>query len=350
MLEIDADTAADYLRSTGRVPKGADFSVRELSGGVSNIVLRVDVDGQPPFVIKQCRERLRVAMEWRAPLDRIWTESATLGVLQEILPEGTVPRVLFEDRPNYLFAMTCAPDDAVTWKSLLMEGSADPEIAGRLGTILGTIHEAARTHPALRGTLADTSLFEELRVDPYYRTVARRHPDLAPRIEALIAAMDRPEAERTLVLGDFSPKNILVHAGGLVLLDFEMCARRRPGLRPRLLPDAPRPQGDPRDRGRILGRSVLHRPDTPVLGRLPRASRARARGDGRPDSPGQPAHGGLLPGPGSTARARSSTSTRAARHCARSFARRALEVEPSTWGEFMHLFRDAMEGGSAWPH
>ncbi len=262
MREIDAATAADYLRETGRVPGGAGFSVRELSGGVSNIVLRVDVDGHSPFVIKQCRERLRVAMEWLAPLDRIWTESATLGVLEEILPEGSVPRVLFEDRPNYLFAMTCAADDAVTWKSLLMEGSADPEIAGRLGTILGTIHEEARTHPALRGTLADTSLFEELRVDPYYRTVARRHPDLAPRIEALIAAMDRPVGERTLVLGDFSPKNILVHAGGLVLLDFE-CAHA----------------GDPAfDLGFFLthlvlkeiraiasgfiGRSVLRRPDT----------------------------------------------------------------------------------------
>ena len=223
MREIDAQTAADYLRDSGRVPKGAEVRVRELAGGVSNIVLRVDVPGQPPFVIKQCRERLRVAMEWHARLDRIWTESATLGVLRSILPEGTVPEVLFEDRPNYLFAMTCAPDDAVTWKTHLMAGQIDPDIAARLGTILGTIHAEAPKHPALRGTLADTSLFDELRVDPYYRTTARRHPDLAPRIENLIAAMDRPDDERTLVLGDFSPKNILVHAGGLILLDFE-CA------------------------------------------------------------------------------------------------------------------------------
>jgi 5-methylthioribose kinase len=223
MREIDAETTADYLRDSGRVPAGAEIRVRELAGGVSNIVLRVDVAGQPPFVIKQCRERLRVAMEWRARLDRIWTESATLGVLHAILPAGTVPDVLFEDRPNYLFAMTCAPDDAVTWKSHLMAGRIDPGIAARLGTILGTIHADAPHHPALRGTLADTSLFDELRVDPYYRTIARRHPDLAPRIQDLIAAMDRPGAGRTLVLGDFSPKNILVHAGGLVLLDFE-CA------------------------------------------------------------------------------------------------------------------------------
>jgi 5-methylthioribose kinase len=223
MREIDAESAADYLREAGRVPEGAEVRVRELAGGVSNIVLRVDVVGRPPFVIKQCRERLRVAMEWRAPLDRIWTEAATLGVLREILPEGTVPRVLFEDRPNYLFAMTCAPDESVTWKSLLMEGQADAGIAARLGTILGTIHADGAAHPALRGTLADTSLFEALRVDPYYRTIARRHADLAPDIEWLIDTMDEPAVGRTLVLGDFSPKNILVHAGDLVLLDFE-CA------------------------------------------------------------------------------------------------------------------------------
>ncbi len=105
MHEIDAQTAADYLRESHRIPEGAEVRVRELAGGVSNIVLRVDVTGQPPFVIKQCREKLRVAMEWHAPLDRIWTESAALGVLRSILPPASVPEVLFEDRPNYLFGM-----------------------------------------------------------------------------------------------------------------------------------------------------------------------------------------------------------------------------------------------------
>jgi 5-methylthioribose kinase len=223
MREITAETATDYLRGSGRVPNHADVRVHELSGGVSNIVLRVDVTGQPPFVLKQCRERLRVAMDWRARVDRIWAEVAALEVLRAILPRGTVPEVLFEDRANYLFAMTCAPEDSVTWKSQLMAGQVNLEIAARLGTILATIHAEGRGHPALGATLSDTSLFDELRVDPYYRTVARTDPELAPRIEALIAAMDRPADERTLVLGDFSPKNILVHAGGLILLDFE-CA------------------------------------------------------------------------------------------------------------------------------
>jgi 5-methylthioribose kinase len=223
MREITAETAAQYLQDSGMLSDRDQVVVRELSGGVSNIVLRVDVRAKPPFVIKQCRERLRVAMDWRARLDRIWTEHATLECLRSILPAGTVPTVVFEDRPNYLFAMTCAPDDAVTWKTHLIAGQVDPDIAARLGTILGTIHAEAPGHPALRETLSDTSLFDELRVDPYYRTIARAHLDIAPRINALIAAMDRSSGEQTLVLGDFSPKNILVHSDGLILLDFE-CA------------------------------------------------------------------------------------------------------------------------------
>ncbi len=223
MRELTALNAAEYLRDSGRVPAGASIDVRELTGGVSNIVLRADVSGRLPIVIKQCRERLRVAMEWHARLERIWTEQAAMELLGAILPAGTVPLVEFEDRPNYLFAMTCAPDDAVTWKSQLMAGTLDPDVAVRLGIILATIHDKAPALPALKGLLADASLFDELRVDPYYRTIARAHPDLKPRVDALIAAMDRPESERTLVLGDFSPKNILVHQAGVILLDFE-CA------------------------------------------------------------------------------------------------------------------------------
>ncbi|WP_337175197.1 aminoglycoside phosphotransferase family protein [Paludisphaera sp.] len=230
MRELTPDTTADYLRETGRIAPGVAASVRELSGGVSNVVLRVDVDGRPPFVVKQCRERLRVAVEWRARLDRIWVEHAVLRVLGSLLPADAVPSLLFEDRGEYLFAMTCAPDDAETWKARLLRGDADPAVAATLGDLLATIHVDAPGHPGFDPTLADTSLFDELRVDPYYRATARAHPRLESRFDALIAGMDLPRERRGLVLGDFSPKNILIHAGGLVLLDFECAHLGDPGF------------------------------------------------------------------------------------------------------------------------
>jgi 5-methylthioribose kinase len=342
MREIDAQTAADYLRESHRLPEGVEVRIRELAGGVSNIVLRVDVTGQPPFVVKQCREKLRVAMEWHAPLDRIWTESATLGVLRSILPPASVPGLLFEDRPNYLFGMECAPDDAVTWKTQLMAGRIDPDIAMRLGTMLGTIHADAPAHPALRGTLADTSLFEELRVDPYYRTAARRHPDLAPRIDDLIAAMDRPDGERTLVLGDFSPKNILVHAGGLILLDFECAHSGDPAfdlgffLSHLLLKAIRAWPNNPSDTDAFLAlaRSFWNPYlDRRELGTTDRAELVRranrhtsacclARVDGKSPVEYLDAAGQAL---------------------ARSFASESLRVEPATWDNLLSILQQAMQ-------
>jgi len=347
MLEIDATTAADYLRTAGWIPNRAEVLVHELSGGVSNIVLRVDLPGKSPFVLKQCRERLRVPMEWRARLDRIWTEHATLEVLRSILPEGIVPEILFADRQNYLFAMTCAPDDAVTWKTHLMAGQVDPTVATRLGTILGTIHAEAPGHPALRGTLSDTSLFDELRVDPYYRTIARAHPDLAPRIDALINLMDRPEDERTLVLGDFSPKNILVHSGGLILLDFECAHAGDPAFDlgfflSHLLLKTIRTVLQNSERGSeyleltgLFWSSYLDRRNLDLEARSELVRRASlhaaacclARVDGKSPVEYLDTRGQAV---------------------ARSFAREALQAEAATWDDLLKILENALVRGMAW--
>ncbi|HEV3167316.1 MAG TPA: phosphotransferase [Isosphaeraceae bacterium] len=220
MREITPENAAQYLREIGRVPPGREVQVYALGGGVSNVVMRVDVEGQPPLVLKQSRERLRTEMLWLSRLERIWTERAALELLGTILPRGTVPEIVFSDEDNFLFGMTCAPEGSGVWKEQLLAVQTDPEIAHQAGTILGTIHAETIDHPGLGGRLGDTVIFDQLRIDPYYRTIARAHPALAPQIDTLIATMAAPDA-RTLVLADFSPKNILVHEGGVFLVDFE---------------------------------------------------------------------------------------------------------------------------------
>jgi 5-methylthioribose kinase len=220
MREITPENAAAYLRESGHVLRGGSVSAEGLGWGVSNVVIRAEIEGQPPIVLKQARERLRVEAHWVSRIDRIWTERAALELLGTILPSGTVPGVLFSDEPNFLFAMTCAPDDSTVWKERLLAGEADAAVARRAGEILGRIHGATVNHPALRGRFANTEVFDQLRIDPFYRKIAKVHPGIAGRLAALIVSMNNP-LTRCLVLGDFSPKNILIHKHGLTLVDFE---------------------------------------------------------------------------------------------------------------------------------
>jgi len=162
------------------------------------VVLRVEVEGQLPFVLKQARERLRTRAYWVSRLDRIWTERAALECLAPLLPRGAVPEVLFADPENYLFAMTCAPDDAAVWKERLLGGVAEPDVARDAGALLGAIHASTLDHPALAGgPLADTVVFDQLRIDPFYRTIARVHPEVAAPVEAL-SIPPPPPAHRLL--------------------------------------------------------------------------------------------------------------------------------------------------------
>ena len=64
-------------------------------------------------------------------------------------------------------------------------------------------------------------LFHALRLEPYLEATARAHPDLAPRLDALVETTRT--TKRVLVHGDFSPKNLLIGPAGPVILDAE-CA------------------------------------------------------------------------------------------------------------------------------
>jgi len=88
---------------------------------VSNVVLRVET-AEGRFILKQSRPQLRTRDLWLSDIDRVYREQEVMEVLGPLLPEGIVPRVLFVDRPNYLFAMTHAPLEAHVWKEILLDG------------------------------------------------------------------------------------------------------------------------------------------------------------------------------------------------------------------------------------
>jgi len=219
LFELTAKNARDYLRRFHGLD--ADSSrVEELGGGVSNTVVLVE-NGDQRLVLKQSLGKLRVEQDWYADRARVLREADAIERLSAELPSGSLPTVLFQDRENFAFAMTAAPPGARTWKSLLLEGEVSPTVAQTIARMLAAIIRASRQHPEWQIRFGDQTVFDELRLDPYYRATAARHPGLRSFFEDLIAECSG--RRESLVHGDWSPKNFLVAADATVMaIDFEV--------------------------------------------------------------------------------------------------------------------------------
>jgi 5-methylthioribose kinase len=219
MLEIGSDTLVDYLHASDHLAAGVAADVEALAWGVSNVVLRVQPEKGDDFVVKQSRSQLRTKADWFSRLDRIYREADVMRTLHGILPTGVIPEILFEDRENYLFAMEAVAADHAVWKGELLAGRVESSIAREAGKYLGAIHRHTAGDADLHCRFGDREVFIELRVDPFYRHLARVHADVAAPIERMIEEMFATQV--CLVHADFSPKNILITNGEVALVDFE---------------------------------------------------------------------------------------------------------------------------------
>jgi 5-methylthioribose kinase len=217
LFELHTSNAAEYLRARGIAGDAA--RITELGGGVSNTVLLVEGSSRR-LVLKQALGKLRVQADWFSDRGRAFRESAAMRWLAPHLPPGSVPEILFEDRENCLFAMAAAPPEAETWKALLMRGDASLPVVEAIARMLAAMVSASWHNPEAERLFSDQTVFDQLRLDPYYRTTASRHPDLRPQFEQLL----RQSACRRvcLVHGDWSPKNFLISPAGVMAIDFEV--------------------------------------------------------------------------------------------------------------------------------
>lgn len=216
MADLDASTARTYLAQKFSLPEHL-VEVRELSGGVSNLVFRASIGGRPDLILKQSLAKLRVQQDWFCDRRRIFREMQALSLLGPLAPSGSLPIVLFEDRENFLFAMSAAPPESPTWKSDLLNGIAEPALALQAAAL----HAVFFTAQSIGSHFAGLDLFDQLRLDPYYRATALRHPDLKP---FFATAIEQSRTQLTaLTHGDWSPKNFLVNPGPqLFSIDYEV--------------------------------------------------------------------------------------------------------------------------------
>ena len=213
------DWAAALVRA-GLIAPDEQAAVTPLSGGVSSDIVRVEAHGRT-FCVKRALAKLKVAADWRAPVERNHAEAEWIRVAGEV-DRDAVPEILAEDPAQGLFAMSWLPPDAYpVWKSALRDGRIDVGFAAEVGRRVARIHAATANRADIAARFANDHIFHPIRLEAYLVATAERHPDLRDELSALVEVTG--STKRALVHGDVSPKNILVGPHGPVFLDAE-CA------------------------------------------------------------------------------------------------------------------------------
>jgi len=219
-IEDPADLLT-YLRNRGVISRDEKLETRRLVGGVSNRTVMVSRQSGETWVFKQGLPKLRVKTDWFCSPERVYREAAGLRLLSRITPSGSIPELVFEDRKNLLLAMRAVPEPHENWKQMLLSGNLIGNHITQFSTLLATIHrESAKEVERLEAEFGDQSFFEALRLEPYYAYTAQQVPSVARFYDALLKETRGHRV--TIVHGDYSPKNILVHRDRLILLDHEV--------------------------------------------------------------------------------------------------------------------------------
>jgi tRNA A-37 threonylcarbamoyl transferase component Bud32 len=222
-MKAPPDTRAAVLAfavGRGLLADDEPVTLTALAGGVSSDLWRVATPSRT-ICVKVALARLKVAGEWLAPVSRNTVECDWLRYAALVCP-GQVPAVLADDAGAGLFAMEYLPPERYPlWKVRLLAGEVDARAAAGVGALAGRLHASSAADGGAPARFATDDNFDALRIGPYLRATAARHPEVADRFADL--ARRTATTRLAVVHGDVSPKNILLGPHGPVLLDAE-CA------------------------------------------------------------------------------------------------------------------------------
>ena len=276
----------EALHRMGLLERGATAQGARLTGGVSSDIWRIDLPSGP-VCVKRALAKLRVAADWRAPVERNLYEARWMRTPMPRCP-AAAPALLGQDARLGVLAMQYLPPDH--YRALEDAAARRRRRSGvrraRSAATLARIHAATAARsarsPANSRPMRSSSTSGWI---PICSPPARAHPDLAAALDALVdatagttrragARRRQPEEHPRRPARPGVPRRRVRVVG-------------RPGVRPRVLPQSPAAEmpldaGGDRGLPRLLRRARRRLPRAASTGsrrrRSKRAPRACCRG------------------------------------------------------------------------
>ena len=174
---MDIDWKAAFV-DAGLTASDDQVALEPLAGGVSSDIFLVR-SGTNRFCVKRALARLKVAADWRAPVERNRSEVEWLKLADEVVP-GAAPRILADRSSDGWFAMEyLEPTAHPVWKAQLRDGQVDPDFAARVGRLVVRIHAATAGDAEVARRFATDHIFYPIRLEAYLLATADRHAELA---------------------------------------------------------------------------------------------------------------------------------------------------------------------------
>lgn len=218
MINIaNRDELKAYLVDKRMIRFEDNVNIHYFSGGVSGTVALISTI-ESEFIVKQALAKLNVSADWECDQTRLKVEHNALKVYADIVPEN-VPRPICFDDSNYIMIREAAPYNAVMWKSALLSGIFNNNVAIKAIDSLNLVHNKTAYNTTVMEEFKNSRFFYDLRIDPYINYTVLKHPQFSSQAKGVIDFLMSEHI--ALVHGDYSPKNILVNGDDIFILDFE---------------------------------------------------------------------------------------------------------------------------------
>ncbi len=195
------------------------YNSNKIIDGVSSDIWYVKTNQNIEFCIKRALAKLTVKEDWYAPIERNNFEAMYFKYCYKMAPNN-FPRLLGHDNKNFILAMEWySPDNFLVWKKKLLNKKIEEEDVKNISDLLVKKHKRFFNNKNFKQKFDNDTTFYSIRIEPYILFTSKKYPDFKSRFDSVAESLVKNK--KTLIHGDFSPKNILIKDNNPLILDAE---------------------------------------------------------------------------------------------------------------------------------